>query len=74
MKTVADLLAKWPTDAEFGRDIRISSARVSMWKQRNSLPSRYWGAIIISARQRKIKGVTYDSLGQIVINRLRASA
>lgn len=74
MKTVSDLLKKWPADAEFARDTGIDARHVSMMKLRNSIPKVYWGSIIHAARGRGIRGVSFDSLLKIVVTKLKASA
>ena len=74
METVTDLISKWSSDAEFARDIGLTTSHVSMIKMRNSLHPKYWLAIIKAADKRGFKGISEDSLAKIAIIRMKASA
>ncbi len=74
MKTVADLINKWDSDADLARDIGLNPSHISMMKLRNSIHPRHWTAIIKAARERGIKGINADVLGKIAVNRLKELA
>jgi hypothetical protein len=62
MHNVADIIARWPSDAEFVRDIGAPYQTVSAWKHRGSIPSAYWRDIVLAARRRGFSEVTADLL------------
>jgi hypothetical protein len=65
MHNVSNILALWPTDADFGRDIGVPYPTVSAWKQRGSIPAPYWSAIVLAARRRGHPEVTADLLAEL---------
>jgi hypothetical protein len=65
MQNVADVLALWPSDAEFGRDIGVAYPTVSAWKQRGSIPAAYWWHIIRAAAHRGHPEITADLLARL---------
>lgn len=60
--TVSDLMALWPSDAEFARDAGIAPKHASMMKRRGSIPDDYRPGVIDAALRRGIEGVTYERL------------
>jgi hypothetical protein len=62
MQNVTDLFALWPSDADLGRDIGVPYPTVSAWKQRGSIPTSHWPAIIRAASKRGYREVTADLL------------
>jgi hypothetical protein len=62
MQNVADIFSIWPTDADLARDIGMSYATVSAWKQRGSIPAAYWRDLIRAARRRGHPEITADLL------------
>jgi hypothetical protein len=65
MQNVADVLAAWPSDAEFGRDIGVPYPTVSAWKQRGSIPAAYWWHIVRAATHRGHPEITADLLARL---------
>lgn len=55
MKTLDELLGIWPSQQELSRDISDNHKLVSVWVQRQSIPSRYWTPIIEAAQRRAAK-------------------
>lgn len=45
----------WPTVAEFARDVGQNVAAVKKWKQRDSIPSVHWLAVVQAAQSRGIE-------------------
>lgn len=65
METFADIINKWPSAAEFGRDIGISEMLARQWRNRNSIPGRAWVDVEKAAASRRYNGVTVDLLARI---------
>lgn len=72
--TVADLMALWPSDAEFARDAGIAPKHASTMKARNSIPDDYRPGVIDAAQRRGFEGVTYERLTLIHAKRPPVSA
>ena len=64
MTTVSDIIGKWPTQKLFATDIDVPETTASSWKQRHSIPAKYHAAIVVSAKARKLKGITYEALAK----------
>lgn len=63
MSAVQDIIAKWPSPAEFGRDLGLTQVNHGhMMKMRMSIGMSHWPTVIEAARKRKIKGITYEAL------------
>jgi hypothetical protein len=45
-KTLADVIALWPSMAEFANAIQIKPDLARHWKQRDAIPVRYWGDVV----------------------------
>lgn len=60
--SVGALLGRWPSVAEFARDIGINPSHAQTMKTRGSIPVDYWPATIVAAKQRHIEGVTAEHL------------
>lgn len=71
-----DLIDRWPSLAQFGRDTGIHYESVRFYKRNGAIPYWFWTAVIDAAKRRGIKGVTYESLakGAAKAKRARASA
>lgn len=70
MHTIAEVLARWPTDADFARDIGVKPNHAQTMKVRNSIPSAYWSQIVAAAAARGIEGVTLELLASIAAAKL----
>lgn len=62
MDTLDDLVARWPTAAEFARDIGVKPNHLQTMLVRRSLPTDYWEHAIAAAKRRRISGVTWGTL------------
>ncbi|GGF56510.1 hypothetical protein GCM10007301_15220 [Azorhizobium oxalatiphilum] len=60
--SVRDLMALWPSLSAFAADTAAGYEAVRQWFKRQSIPVRYWPAVIEGAAQREIGGVTSDLL------------
>lgn len=74
IQTAADVMSRWPTDADFARDIGIKPTHAQVMKFRRSIPSSYWARIVSAAAERGIDGVTLDVLAAVAAARQEARA
>lgn len=65
IKTVDDLIGKWPTISEFARDIGIKPTHATVMKLRGSIPPDHWPAVVAAAEDRGIKGITLETLTEL---------
>lgn len=65
MKTFGDLLALWPSDAAFARDIGVRPNHLQTMKARRSLPAEYWPVAVAASEKRSIPGVSIAILCDI---------
>jgi hypothetical protein len=71
MDTFAAIMAAWPTDADFARDIGIRPNHGQVMKARGSIPPGYWPDVVRAAEARRIEGVTIERLADIAAARRR---
>lgn len=62
MTRFADIIGLWPSAADFGRDVGVSEVRARAWKNRNSIPPRFWRLVVAAAGRRGIEQVTLEAL------------
>lgn len=62
MTTIDDLMRRWPSISDFGRDIGVKPTHAHVMRLRGSIPTEYWQAVIDAAAARRIVGVTADEL------------
>lgn len=74
MESFADVIAKWPSTAEFGNDIGIVDSLTAVWKHRKSIPVEYWRKIVEKAAERGIDGVSLELLASLAEKRSDARA
>ena len=60
--THATIIAKWPSVADFARDLGLNYQTARFMKRRDSIPPRYWRKVVLAAKGRGIKGVSVESL------------
>lgn len=65
LSAFTDIIGLWPTAADFGRAIGVSDVHARAMKRRNSIPSKYWSALVDEARQRGFNHVTHEALAEI---------
>lgn len=63
--THADLINLWPTIVAFAGDIGVNYEAAKGMRRRGSVPSGYWRAMVVAARERGIEGVTYERLAEM---------
>lgn len=61
MQTFRDLIARWPTIADFAREIDAGYEAARKMNDRNNIHNEHWGAVIKAALKRDIE-VTLDDL------------
>lgn len=49
----ADTISLWPTLADFAADVGVKRNTARGWKRRNSIPVKYWPAVLEMARERR---------------------
>lgn len=52
--TFAELIAQWPSTAEFSRDLGVTVDLASKWRRKRGVPSHWWGPMLEAAKARKI--------------------
>ena len=62
MGTVAELFDAFDGPANVGRAIGVTTEHAAAMKRRQSIPVPYWPKLIAAARERRISGITYESL------------
>lgn len=72
MEDFRAIIVKWPDLDALAADAGAGREAVKKWKQRNTIPSEYWAAIIHGAEARAIDGVTADLMVDIA-RRLKAA-
>ena len=60
--TVDEIFSKFGTATALGAAIGRNPIRAAEYRQRGSIPVRYWSALIEGAKSRDIKGITYEAL------------
>lgn len=56
----ASLIAQWPTIAALARETGVPYATVKRWKQRATIPSAHWLAVVAAANRRGILISVHD--------------
>jgi hypothetical protein len=62
MQSFAELLVLWPSLSVIGRELDVPYDTVIAWKRRSSVPYEYWPALVASAIQHEIPGITMETL------------
>lgn len=65
METFADLIAAWPTLADFAFDHDVDANTAGVWKYRNSIPATHWDQTVSAARSRQIPNITVELLARL---------
>lgn len=50
--TFSDIILKWPSTAEFARDLEVTVDLASKWRRGRGVPSGYWGRLLAAAEKR----------------------
>lgn len=59
--SIADIIALWPRQEDLASDCGVGRFAVIRWKQRNSIPAKYFAAMLSAAERRGIE-LTADQL------------
>jgi hypothetical protein len=62
MSTIDALFSAFGGPSKVGRAIGVSTEHAAAMKRRGSIPVGYWPNLIAAARERQIRGITYESL------------
>jgi hypothetical protein len=68
MDDVAHLIDWLGGTSQVATICNVGLPAVSNWKLRNSIPARYWAAIVREAQERNIAAINYDLLSRIYAN------
>ena len=62
MTTFADIIDRFPSAEVLASALGEKGGTVRAWRARNSIPSRYWLALVAAAQALGIDGVTHEVL------------
>jgi hypothetical protein len=62
---MADIISKWPSVAEFAKDLGIEYSTAHTWRQRGLTDARRLLDIVKAAEKRGFDGVTLEKLANI---------
>ncbi|GAB5387038.1 MAG: hypothetical protein Alpg2KO_00060 [Alphaproteobacteria bacterium] len=65
MRSIADILDTLGSREQVARALSVSAAAVVNWHRRNSIPGRYWLALVETAKSQGIKDVTLKELAKL---------
>lgn len=65
MWTYASLIDAFGGPAKFSEAVGVTRVHAGVMKTRDSIAPEYWPAIVAAARQRRIEGVTAETLMEI---------
>lgn len=67
MKTHRDIIGAWKNAATFAADVGIKPESARQMRFRNSIPSKYWPAVVAASNRRR-KGITFELLALTQVN------
>ena len=65
MTAETDVIALWPSDLDFARDLDVPLTLVRVWKCRKSIPKNHWSTIEQAAKRRKIRGASTSDIARL---------
>ncbi|MCY0150593.1 hypothetical protein OEG84_25265 [Hoeflea sp. G2-23] len=65
MNSFRTIIDQWPSRGDFAADIGVTPQHATNIYTRDGIPSKYWAALVASASDRGIDGVTLDVLARI---------
>ena len=68
MKNFRQIIDFWDTYAELALDIGATAAAVKQMRRRNSIPSRYWLALVACSKQRGLN-LSFGNLAELAAER-----
>jgi len=70
MKTVADIIDLWPSQADFASDCDAKWMTAHQWRLRDRIPPEYWASLVKAAKKRGLP-VTERTLIEMTAARKR---
>jgi hypothetical protein len=68
MKTARDIIAAFGGSAKFAEATGHRPGTVRLWKHRNSIPHEHFPSVVKAAREKRVRGVTLESLHALEVN------
>lgn len=65
MQTSSDLIERFGGAAKMAPLISVPANTIRQWAARDSIPARYWHAIIEEARKLGVRGINAESLASL---------
>jgi len=65
MHTSSQLIERFGGAAKMAPQIDVPANTIRQWAARDSIPARYWHAIIEGAKKQNIRGVTAETLANL---------
>lgn len=63
--TFCAIIDLWPSPAELGQDIGATPGHVRAMRARDSIPDRFWLALVRGAERRQLAGVSLQRLAEL---------
>jgi len=74
MTTHTDIINEWPSLSDFADDLGVQYGTAKAMRRRGSIPPEHWIVLIARARERKIRGVTLETLASAVSRQIEGAA
>ena len=68
------VIEAWENAEVLAGDINTTGGNTRIWKQRDSIPSSYWEAVVAAAGKRGLAGITYELLARLAARKRRPPA
>jgi hypothetical protein len=68
MKTAQDVIAAFGGSAKFADATGHKPGTVRLWKHRNSIPPEHFPSVVKAAREKRVRGVTLESLHALQVS------
>lgn len=72
--TPEGLIKSFGGSGPFSREIGVKQTTGSEMKRRNSIPVAHWPAVVAAAKRCGVRGVTYELLVRIHVERVRVAS
>lgn len=67
-QTFADVIKKWPSNADLAADTGVKEVTARAWRKRG-IPAEYWTDVLAAAVRRNIEGVTCELLARLAASK-----
>lgn len=64
-QNVAELVDRLGGTGIVAKALRVKPGRVSAWKRRDRVNSDYWAGLVALARDRRVRGVTLETISRL---------